>query len=1022
MDKILNAGFVLVVLLFIEGAQLCFCTNTTSTCIERERWALLKLKRSFQDPSNRLADWSGQDCCQWEGVRCNEKTRHVVNLDLRATLVYEYGGYWYPGEGYSLFNESTELSSPELNSCLLELKHLEYLDLSGNNFSGSQIPNFLGYMKHLRYLNLSWASFGGIIPHQLGNLSSLQILDLGHQGWIPGDGISLFDNLNWVSSLSSLQNLDLSIVDLSNATNWMQVLSKIPSLLQIRLAGCHINSIHLSPGYNNFTFLSRIQVLDLSQNKLSGPIPNILQNMTSLRELSLVGNDLNSTIPLWLNHHKNLVHLDLSYNQFDNIEGGLLSMLNDACSLKSLDLSFNALRGEVLGSNQTLSGCIIYDLESLSLMYNEIGGNIPSWFGKLKSLKFLSLWLNSFYGPIPQSLGKLSSLEVLNLSHNLLNGTIPQSLGNLSSLEVLDLSDNLLNGTIPQLLGKLSSLGVLDLSNNSLNGAIHESLGQLGSLEHLDLSSNSLVGIFSELHFANLSRLKEFSIGSNNLSWKVKSDWIPPFRLEVINMSSCNIGSQFPRWLQTQTEVYDLDLSNSNISESFPTWLQGLSLFYLDLSMNSISGQLPLNIFHRMPLQTLRLSNNLLNGSIPNSLCKVEWLETLDLSKNQFYGEIPDCWRSTYLLVINLAFNRLSGQIPSSFGQIDFLISLHLNENALSGELPLTLQNATQLEVLDVGENKITGNIPTWIGERLSRLRILRLRNNKFSGSIPSQLCKLSALQIMDLAHNNLTGGIPRCFRKLTSMTASAPPAASSTYKAGAPAEEDAWSKEKVSQLMKGLYLEYTTNLRLLDNMDLSSNKLGGVIPEEIIALNGLRGLNLSHNHLSGKIPKKIGNMKSLEHLDLSNNHLFGTIPQSLAEITSLSHLNLSNNNLSGRIPTGNQLQVIEDPSSSYAGNSQLCGTPLEKKCPGDDAPVQPPASIIHGEDEDKSEKFWFYFVIVLGYGTGFWAVIGTLILKKNWRVAYFRFADNTKEWMLMMIAVKAERLKKKMRRTNSSE
>ncbi|KAL5569741.1 hypothetical protein UlMin_026316 [Ulmus minor] len=867
MNKILKARLVLVILLFIEGAQLC------------ERWALLKLKRSFKDPANRLAYWSGKDCCHWEGVRCNEKTGHVVHLNLSPSLVYKGGDYW--------FNNFELLSSPELNSCLLELKHLEHLDLSGNDFNGSQIPSFLGYMKHLRYLNLSFAGFSGIIPPQLGNLSSLQILDLGYQR-------ETVDNLNWVSSLSSLQYLGLST---------------IPSLLQIQLVNCSINSIHLPQGYKNSTFLSKVQLLDLRGNMLSGPIPNILHNMTSLRELYLSSNDLNSTIPLWLNHHKSLVHLDLSSNHFDNIEGGVLSMLNNACSLKSLDLSFNALRGEVLGSNHTSSGCIVYYLESLRLMNNEIGGNIPSWFGRLKSLKYLYLYSNSLYGPIPSSLGQLPILGELDLSNNLLNGTIPQSLGKLSSLEVLD------------------------------------------------LSSNSLVGIFSELHFANLSRLKQFNIGSNHLSCKVKSDWIPPFRLRVINMSSCNIGSQFPRWLQTQTEVSLLDLSNSNISGSFPTWLQGMSLYYLDLSMNSIGGQIPTNIFHRMHvLEILRLSSNLLNGSIPNSLCKVEGLQALDLSKNQLYGEIPDCWPKTiWLVVINLSFNKLSGHIPSSFGRINDLRWLHLNENGLSGELPLTLQNSTGLRLLDVGENKITGNIPTWIGEKLLALQILRLRNNMFSGSIPSQLCKLSVLQIMDLAENNLTGGIPSCFRNLTSMTA----------------EKDVFRKYSVP---------------------------------------------------SDDIPNNIGKMKFLESLDLSNNHLFGTIPKSLAELSYLSYLNLSNNNLSGRIPTGNQLQVIEDPPSSYAGNVLLCGTPLEKQCPGDDEPDQPPMSIIHGEDEDKSERFWFYFVVVLGYGTGFWAVIGILILKKNWRVAYFRFADNTKEWILMMIAVEVERLKKKIRRTNSSE
>ena len=154
-------------------------------------------------------------------------------------------------------------------------------------------------------------------------------------------------------------------------------------------------------------------------------------------------------------------------------------------------------------------------------MNNEIGGNIPSWFWRLKSLKYLSLYSNSLYGPIPSSLGQLPILGELDLSNNLLNGTIPMSFGQLLVLKKLDLSNNLLNETIPQSLGKLSSLEVLDLS------------------------SNSLVGIFSELHCANLSRLKQFNIGSNHLSCKVKSNWIPPFRLKVINCHLVILGLNF---------------------------------------------------------------------------------------------------------------------------------------------------------------------------------------------------------------------------------------------------------------------------------------------------------------------------------------------------------------------------------------------------------------------------------------------------------------------------------------------
>ncbi|PON35543.1 LRR domain containing protein, partial [Trema orientale] len=177
------------------------------------------------------------------------------------------------------------------------------------------------------------------------------------------------------------------------------------------------------------------------------------------------------------------------------------------------------------------------------------------------------------------------------------------------------------------------------------------------------------------------------------------------------------------------------------------------------------------------------------------------------------------------------------------------------------------------------------------------------------------------------------------------------------------------------------------------------------------------RGLNLSNNYLSGNIPDKIGELKALESLDLSNNQLSGSIPISISALTSLSHLNLSYNNLSGNIPKGNQLQTLTDPSI-YAGNLQLCGDPLPK-CPGDDDSGQhPPVSIDHedkDDEENKSEKIWFYFVVLSGYATGLWGVIGTLVFKKTWRIAYFRFVDNTKERILVALAVKVARLKKGM-------
>ncbi|EXC27335.1 Serine/threonine-protein kinase BRI1-like 2 [Morus notabilis] len=198
--------------------------------------------------------------------------------------------------------------------------------------------------------------------------------------------------------------------------------------------------------------------------------------------------------------------------------------------------------------------------------------------------------------------------------------------------------------------------------------------------------------------------------------------------------------------------------------------------------------------------------------------------------------------------------------------------------------------------------------------------------------------------------------------------------------------------------------------------MDLSRNKLVGCIPEELGDSPELRNLSLSHNHLSGNIPNSIGN---------SNNQLFGAIPQSLGTLTYINHLNLSYNDLSGRIPKGNQLQTLEKPTSIYAGNLQLRGEPLQKKCPGDGDAVQPPTSNDHEDEdheEDKKEKILFYFVVLAGYATGLWGVIGTLVFKRNWRVAYFRFVESTKDQIIVVVAVKVARLKKRMQRTTNEE
>ncbi|GKD21810.1 leucine-rich repeat protein, partial [Tanacetum coccineum] len=137
--------------------------NRGDICSKHERLALLKFKHSVYDGFDMLSSWVGNDCCKWERVHCDKVTGKVDSLHLRGR--------------YDGIMGAENLIGKEVITCLKDLRHLKFLDLSGNDFRGSRIPEFIGSFKQLSYLNLSNA-FSGIIPPHIGNLSNLVVLDL----------------------------------------------------------------------------------------------------------------------------------------------------------------------------------------------------------------------------------------------------------------------------------------------------------------------------------------------------------------------------------------------------------------------------------------------------------------------------------------------------------------------------------------------------------------------------------------------------------------------------------------------------------------------------------------------------------------------------------------------------------------------------------------------------------------------------------------------------------------------------
>ncbi|KAI3735088.1 hypothetical protein L6452_14577 [Arctium lappa] len=996
----------------------CFCTQNINNilCIANERSVLLQFKKNLVDQADRLSSWAGEDCCRWSGVICDNFIGHVHEIRLRGPddgiRGHCHGSYDTDEE---LKEASKQMLGGTISSSLINLIQLRYLDLSCNDFGSSKIPAFIGSFQNLTYLNVSRSQFYGEIPHHLGNLSMLRVLDLH------GDGIlSLLNSksLEWLKNLKRLQHLDMSGMDLERASDWLQVISTLPSLLELHFSSCGLTRIPSNPTKVSFTSL---RVLDLSYNifdssLLSGWIFS-LQKVVVFDLSSCFISGINPGTRGGFHTMRSLHTLRVTTNSFMN-STPILNGLSSLSNLRVLDVSNCNLSSPILGNLQNLSLMVHIDLSN-----NQIVEKISKSLSNLCNLTTLDLQSNRFHGDVSELLENFCEcespkLELLALRGNSLSGRLPEKLGRLKNLGSIDAAYNNLTGTIPDSIGSLSLLKILQMNINQLEVSIPDTVGGL-SLHH-----NSFTGIVTEDHFANLSALKTLWVGDNKLAFKLKvTNWIPPFHLDVLRIGSSSLGPRFPLWVRSQANLTELDLANANISDTVPNWIWSAfsSVNFLNISHNNILGKLG-DVSFLTPGAKLDLSANNFYGPLPRNLGRLD-LEFLDLSgyldqflcssiqeprqlkvlvlgNNNLSGVIPNCWMNWGSLeILDLKENKLSGEIPSSLGNISSLVSLAVRNNRLSGKLPVSLLNSKSLVIIDLAENRLSGRIPTSIGRDDTSLRLLSLRSNKLEGEIPNEICGLSSLQILDLADNDLSGNLPTCFRNFSVISGRNLSSPIILY--------DALFENQVigsaSLVIKGQVFPYSTILYLVTTIDLSNNKFSGSIPDELLALPGLRYLNLSRNNLTGSISQRIGEMSQLESLDVSMNHLNGRLPLSLSILFTLNSLNLSYNNFTGRIPTSTQLQSFNE--SSFIGNA-LCGAPL--------ADCGQPANDPEGtkeEDDDSDSIDWILVIVtIVGLIVGFWIMIAPLLVSKQWRNAYYHFLVKTRIKVLDSILQKYNR------------
>ncbi|KAI5345639.1 hypothetical protein L3X38_013516 [Prunus dulcis] len=331
-----------------------------------------------------------------------------------------------------------------------------------------------------------------------------------------------------------------------------------------------------------------------------------------------------------------------------------------------------------------------------------------------------------------------------------------------------------------------------------------------------------------------------------------------------LDISDAGISDTIPTWFgNLRNEVAYMDLSHNQPRGNLRL---ELAFGYLNVSWNQLEGPIP---SLQPKVSTLDRSNNKFSGSasfLCTSTTEKSYLWYLDISSNHVSGELPVCWINFQKLVfLDLSNNSLSGKIPTTMGYLSRMVTLKLNNNRFVGGLPSQLKNCTELTLLDVGENKLSGLIPKWLGENLLDLAIIILRSNQFYRSIPPQLCHLTLLQILDLSMNNISGIIPKCLNNWTTLAQNGHSTPSITHY-----NAISWGvflmylpyDDEASLTWKGIRSKYKSqipsrigNLQELDSLDLSRNQINGRIPISISRINRIGYLDLSENNLSGKIP-----------------------------------------------------------------------------------------------------------------------------------------------------------------------
>ncbi|KAH1208836.1 putative leucine-rich repeat receptor-like protein kinase [Glycine max] len=422
--KLIMGERILVLLLLFFTHLLIVLAKTSP----QDSAAMLALVNEWQ---NTPPNWVGSDPCGagWDGIECTNSRITSISLastDLSGQLTSDIGSL---SELLILdLSYNKKLTGP-LPSNIGNLRKLRNLLLINCGFTGP-IPVTIGNLERLVFLSLNSNGFTGTIPAAIGNLSNVYWLDLAEnqlEGPIPisngtTPGLDMMHHTKHFhfgkNKLSGNIPSQLFSPEMSLIHYFLELFLHGCKVLVTTRGTCHTITIDrgvaIGEGLfesNRFTggipstlgLVKTLEVVRFDKNFLSEPLPLNINNLTSVRELFLSNNRLSGSLPN-LTGMNSLSYLDMSNNSFD--QSDFPPWLPTLPALTTIMMEDTKLQGRIPVSLFSLQ-----QLQTVVLKKNQLNGTLDIGTSISNQLDLLDLQINFIEDFDPQI--DVSKVEII---------------------------------------------------------------------------------------------------------------------------------------------------------------------------------------------------------------------------------------------------------------------------------------------------------------------------------------------------------------------------------------------------------------------------------------------------------------------------------------------------------------------------------------------------------------------------------------------------------------------------------